>query len=288
MWLNEALTQLDARTVCGYAPDAAPATEPTALAVLALLAHDRNGSIGRAIKYLLRCQGSNGSVGVREGEATPGWPTSLAVLAWGQSDASQHRTAINRGIEWILSTHGKAIPVAEAMGHDTMLVAWPWAEGTHSWIEPTALHVLALKAAGQSAHERTREAIALLVDRQLPDGGCNYGNTTVLGQTLRPHVQPTGVALLALAGENDLSGRIKKSVAWLSRSINSQTTAVSLAWGLLGLAAHGVTVSNADTFLAAAYQRNNTRERSPHKLALLALASEAQRLPLTRPSQVRP
>ena len=280
MWLDEALTQLAAKPVCGYAPDAAPATEPTALAALALLAHDRKGSVGPAIEYLLRCQGTDGSVGVREGDATPGWPTGLAILAWGQADAAKHRTAIDRGIEWILSTRGKAIPVAEAMGHDTMLVAWPWAEGTHSWIEPTALHVLALKAAGQSLHERTREAIALLIDRQLPEGGCNYGNTTVLGQTLRPHVQPTGVALLALAGEKDLSGRIQKSVAWLSRSVNSQTTAVSLAWELLGLAAQGVQLADADTFLAAAHQRNNARERSPHKLALLALSAAAQQLPL--------
>ena len=33
---------------------------------------------------------------------------------------------------------------------------------------------------------RTREGVRLLRDRLLPDGGCNYGNTTVLGQTLSP------------------------------------------------------------------------------------------------------
>ena len=52
---------------------------------------------------------------------------------------------------------------------------------------------------------------AVLLDRQLPGGGLNYGNTYVLGQLMRPHVQPTGIALLALAGEADASGRIAKT-----------------------------------------------------------------------------
>ena len=132
------------------------------------------------------------------------------------------------------------------------LVGWAWAEGTHSWLEPTAFAVLALQAAGQSNHARTREAVRLILDRQLPGGGCNYGNTVVLGQRLRPHVQPTGIALLALAGENDSDVRITKSIAWLRRSIGPETTAASLAWALLGLRAHGIDVPQADDWFATA------------------------------------
>ena len=92
---------------------------------------------------------------------------------------------------------------------------WPWVLGTHSWIEPTAFNVLALKAAGRGEHPRTREAVRLLVDRLLPTGGCNYGNTTVLGQQLRPHLAPTGLVLLSLAGEQINDSRIAKSLAYL-------------------------------------------------------------------------
>lgn len=273
MWLDHALAALAEKPVCGYIPDQAPATEPTALATLALLAHGQRRKIESAIDYLLACQASDGSVGVRAKEPTPAWPTSLAVLAWQNANPARHRPAIDHGVEWILSTKGKPIFEAAEMGHDTRLVAWPWAAGTHSWIEPTALHVLALKATGQQQHERTREAITLLLDRQLPSGGCNYGNTTVLGQMLRSHVEPSGLALLALAGEKDPRGRIATSLAWLEQALNERTTPVSLAWGLLGLAAHGVRPSQASEWLAAAHQRVQARDRSPHKLALLALAA---------------
>jgi hypothetical protein len=114
----------------------------------------------------------------------------------------------------------------------------------------------------------------MLIDRQLPGGGCNYGNTRVLGQLLRPHVQPTGIALLALAGEPDEGGRIARSVAWLRRSLGPQTTAASLAWGLIGLNAHSVQTPEAEGLLKNASDRVMRRDRSHHKLALLALAAQ--------------
>src|SRR5688572_15640729 len=168
------------------------------------------------------------------------------------------------------------------MGHDTRLDGWPWAEGTNSWLEPTAFHLLAYRAVQQANHPRAKEAIKLLIDRQLPSGGCNYGNTTVLGQTLRPHVQPTGIAMLALAGEHDPIGRLEKSLTWLKWSLNSRSTAASLAWALLGLHAHGREVPNADELLAAAARRVQQHDRSPHKFALLALAALSDQSPLLR------
>jgi hypothetical protein len=71
-------------------------------------------------------------------------------------------------------------------------VGWAYAEGTHSWVEPTAFAVLALKAASREYQAAAREGVAVLIDRQLPGGGLNYGNTFVLGQLIRPHIQPTG------------------------------------------------------------------------------------------------
>jgi hypothetical protein len=159
------------------------------------------------------------------------------------------------------------------MGHNTQLVGWSWAEGTHSWIEPTAFHILALKASGHLDDPRTREGVTLLLDRQLPSGGCNYGNTSVLGQMLRPHVQPTGIALLALVGEQDQGNRIAKSVAWLKKATSKETTPASLAWGLLGLAAHGVKMPDAPKWMEAAVNHVHSHDGSPHKLALLTLAS---------------
>jgi len=246
MWIQAILDDLARHPVCGYARDAAPTTEPTALAALALIANQRPSDAQSAIAWLSRIQAADGSVGIRESEM-PGWPTSLAVLAWKAANSQGvHDRQIKRAVAWILQARGETAPQVAEFGHNTELAGWSYADATSSWIEPTALHVTALKAAGQSNHARTREGVRLVIDRLLADGGCNYGNTVVLGQTLRPHIQPTGIALLALAGETDPSGRIAKSIGWLRRSIGPGTKTASLAWALFGLQAHGIRLPDAE------------------------------------------
>jgi hypothetical protein len=67
-------------------------------------------------------------------------------------------------------------------------------------------------------------------------------------------------------------GRIAKSIAWLRRSIGSETTAASLAWAILGLKAQGAHPPQADEWLAAA--GTTSQLPSPHASALLALAAK--------------
>jgi hypothetical protein len=274
VWLPQTLDYLSARPVCGYSRDSAPASEPTALAALALAAHGRADVAARAADWLARIQAADGSVGVRE-DQTPGWPTSLAVLAWlATNESASRQTRIDRGIAWILEEHGETMPQPSEFGHNTEIAGWSYADGTSCWLEPTALHVAALKSADRSSHVRTRDGVRLLKDRLLESGGCNYGNTVVLGQTLRPHVQPTGIALIALYGEKDASGRIGRSIEWLRQAIGPQTTTASLAWALLGLSTHGVAMPRSADWLAAAHGRTVEQGNSPHKLALLALAAK--------------
>jgi hypothetical protein len=158
------------------------------------------------------------------------------------------------------------------MGHDTMLIGWPWVDGTHSWLEPTAFAVLALKSAGHKDHPRTREAVRLIIDRMLPDGGANYGNTIVLGQPLLPHVQPTGLAMLALAGENLPDPRIGKSLDYLQRSIEPQTAPASLSYACLGLAAHGRIVDDSDDWVSEALDDTRRGPLAVYEQSLLLLA----------------
>jgi hypothetical protein len=272
-WLDSLFDKLRARPCCGYHAGDRPSTEPTALTALALGARGEHEASGQAADWLADCQADDGSIGIRRDVATPRWPTGLAMLAWLAADRERFAKPIEQAVGWILLMKGEQIPQNPNVGHDTLLVAWPWVEGTHSWIEPTSLHMLALKATGQHDHPRCREAARLLLDRQLPGGGCNYGNTEVLGQTLLPHVQPTGLALLALAGEQDECGRISRSVAYLKDSISAQTTTASLCWGLLGLAAHDQRPRDADVWLEAAFERTRRRDAAPHKFALLGLAA---------------
>ncbi|MDA1052833.1 MAG: hypothetical protein O3C40_20460 [Planctomycetota bacterium] len=276
-WHDIIIDELRRKPVCGYQPGASPATEPTSLSAIALATSEHLEAANQATQWLASLQADDGSLGIRQGEPTPCWPTSLAVLAWITVDAVRYAKQITAAIHWTLSVQGERIEPTADIGHNTQLIAWPWIEGTHSWIEPTALHVRALKAAGYNEHARTREAIELLVDRQLPSGGCNYGNTEVLGQALLPHVQPTGLAMLALSGESDERGRINRSLAYLKQSLSARTTTASLCWGLLGLSAHGRRPAAADWWLESAYGRTTRRDQAPYKLALLALAASSSK-----------
>ena len=270
---------------CAYSQQGPPATEPTAIAALALFACERLEKGRRLCRWLAKQQEENGNLGVTQMHNAPSWSTSLAVLAWqGARRALNDRDAfsdcIDRAMTSMLSWQGEPIKDTDYLGHNTRLIGWSWVPGTHSWIEPTAFHLIALKESGQQQHARAREAARLLIDRQLPSGGCNCGNTTVLGQVLRPHVMPTGIALVALTGEADPQKRIAKSVSYLRRVVATQVTPLSLSWAILGLAAHGIDPTDKEALIAQAGARLSNQRRTPYSVALLSLAANVNRIPL--------
>jgi hypothetical protein len=287
-WLDATLARLTEQPVLGYLPGATAAAEPTALAALALAAGDQRQAAQVAAAWLAEQQSASGAVGVRASEPQPGWPTSLAVVAWVVVDRVRWQTPIQKGVAWLLAHRGKSIPRSVHFGHNSELVGWAYAENTHSWVEPTALAVLALAAAGRRDEPALGEAVTLFLDRQLPDGGWNYGNTYVLGQLIRPHLQPTGLALLALAAVQVRGAAVARSVDWLTAQLGPRTPAQSLAWSLLGLRAQGRLPGETDLWLAAAAEAHlsgapvsvqavqRPKDASPpsYRLALLALAAK--------------
>ena len=280
-WLDEAIDRLAENPICGYYPDAKPAVEPTAMAAMALLSAGR--SADRALCWLTQCQADDGSLGIDAEKISPRWPTGWAVLAWcaASSSDSSFEPAIRRAVRWILSTQAEAGTIEQSsfFGHDASLEAWSWVEETHSWIEPTSINLTALKAADRHDHPRCREAVRLIVDRMLPDGGWNYGNTVVLGNTLRPHIQPTGLALLALNGEPEVADRLAPSIEYLQKELGERVATASLCYGLMGLTAHGYRPARADRWLETAFRRTLERDASGYKLALVVLAASADRFP---------
>lgn len=164
------------------------------------------------------------------------WPTALSVLAWNGSQV--HERHSSRAVEFLLNTtgnHWKKGP-DDPFGHDPSVLGWPWIDGTHSWIEPTALAVIALQVAGHGQHDRVSQAIRMMLDRQLPHGGWNYGNTMVFGRELHPMPESTGAALVGLAGQVE-PGAVARSLDYLHGEVDRLRTPVSLGWALLGLAA---------------------------------------------------
>lgn len=281
-WLEGAFESLRLQPVCGYGTGWTASVEPTALAALALIGAGRVEGALQAARWLAGAQGSDGSVGISRELFRPSWPTALATLVWCTVDrpAASFAANVRDAVAFSLALSGETSRHSSVVGHDTTLAGWPWVQGTHSWVEPTAFHILALKAAGLSEHARVREGVSLLLDRQLPGGGWNYGNTSVLGQMLRPHVQPTGVALLALMDEPEVVGRVSVSFSYLTEQLSAETTPSSLAWALMGLTGCGKRPAEADDWLNEAAERTDFRAPVGHKLTLMALAAQGEACPL--------
>ena len=272
-WQRELWDRVEASLPGGYRLESEAASEPTALAGLALSSVGRHESARIAGDWLLLQQAEAGTVGVAATRPKPCWPTALAILLWQRLDDEQrYGAAIDRAVDWALAERGRTHERRPHAGHDTTLVGWSWAAETHSWLEPTAMFVLALKAVGQSQHPRTREAVRLMTDRLLPEGGCNYGNTIVLGQELLPHIEPTGLVMTALADESIADPRVERSLSYLERELSADTPTASLAYGLMGLAAYDRAPADRAAWLEAAYGRTIQQGASPFKLALIALA----------------
>jgi hypothetical protein len=271
------LDDLAGREVWTYRASLASASESAALAALALAAWNRRGDARRPAQWMADIQQDDGSVGVFATEPEPRWPTSLAVLAWAAVDREAGELTFEnpteRAVDWCLADRGKAGTRSPQVGHDPSIVGWSWAPNTASWLEPTCFQVLALTAVSRGEHPRTQEGRRLIVDRLLPDGGANYGNTLVLGQKLVPHPAPSGIAMTALAASGGDDARINRSLDYLENTLEPGMTPMSLAWSIIGLTAHGRRPRHADAWVEAAMADARWQPLGANDAALLLLAA---------------
>ena len=259
-----------ARPSGGFAPDPGRAQpsrpDAAAWAILALAAvGTEEESLRPARSWLAGRQLSDGRVCLTRDHREVVWPTAIAALAWQGSPS--HLGSLERAAQFLLGFGGESLPPVPMLGHDTTLVGWPWIAMTHSWVEPTALAVMALRVAGHGDHARVDEARDLLLDRMLSEGGWNYGNTTAFGQGLRPAPSSTGIALSALAGLVE-AAPLEPSLAYLSIEATRLRSPLSLAWSLLGLAAFGERPAGALAWVVECLERQTTV--GPYDTALLA------------------
>ena len=200
------------------------------------------------------------------------WPTSLAILAW-QEDR-QYVEAQNRAVDLLLNisgNHWNMDPKAP-VEHDTSIPGWPWVIGMHSFLEPTAMSLLALERVRQDSHQRFQEGIRMLMNRRLPHGGWNYGNTRVYGSDLLPHIDTTGIALTALAGHTSEES-VKNSLQYLRAEAENCRTPLSLGWALFGLGAWGIFPGESEMWIEQTLIRQETLgSYGTSLLSLLALA----------------
>jgi hypothetical protein len=271
----------------GYRPETMPSVEPTVLACLGLLATEDDRRVGRgsaevrdSADWLADLQGHDGSLGVSATQPTPGWTTSYGVLLWGAMGG--YSAPLELATRWLLCQEGLTVPnlapTERTVGHDTSLVGWPWVSETHSWLEPTALTILAMRRDGRANHKRVRAGLELIRDRAIASGGWNYGNNRLFERDLRPQPAPTGLALLALAGIDGRTESIERAIVYLLKTLPDTRAPQSLCWGVLALRAWRRCPKAADVWLREARERSLRRDDSPPRAAYLLLAAGVRSL----------
>jgi hypothetical protein len=243
MVFSELILSLEQRQIAGAGfanrPGGSPRADATCWAILALNAMgSHGGTVHEAREALAKAQSPDGRVCLTPRHENAFWPTPLAVMAWHR--CGPYKPQQDKAVRFLLGFDQlRMVDDADAtavVGHDLTIKGWPWIVDTSPWLEPTAYCLMALRLAGFEGHERTQEGRRLVMDRQLPAGGWNYGNTIVYGRELRPMPETTGLALQAIAG---LASRqeVAKSIDYLRSQLPRLRTPLALAWAVLGLAA---------------------------------------------------
>jgi hypothetical protein len=276
-------------------------TEPTSLALLAL--HSGAVVTHEGATPLVARQGADGfwsAVGDETGANF--WATALAVNTLSILGAvpatyadSVEALIRSRPMEasWLVSLKFRFLD--RRVQFDPRKYGWPWVPETVSWVAPTAMALIALERAkrrglarGGELQRRLRLGTEMLIDRACPGGGWNAGNAVVYGVPLRPHVDTTALALLALRPLYQLP-IVRNSLRWLLRNAECPST-YSLAWMILAADVYkdvGINVSPAinsarDRLAALVEDPRAIEDTSTIGLAALALGSE----PINNPFEV--
>jgi hypothetical protein len=263
----------------GYRPGSPSATEPTGAALVALGPDPEAAPAAeRARRWLEAAQRPDGGWGLSREDPESHWMTAWGILGLARLDP--HAPEVARGVRWLIELPVIRIEAAELTAEvrrtlriDPRLRGWPWRPGEASWVEPTALALLALDAASvvETHRDRIAEAVSYLVDRRCVGGGWNFGNPFMLGANLPPRPHPTAWALLALRIISPQAIR-PEDVTALRAEMDRDGGAMALALGQLALTAMGIEDPEARERLQRQQAPDGSWESSPYVTALSALA----------------
>jgi len=230
----------------------------------------------------LSVQRADGSWPAFKGDDDGSWTTAMAAVALSRVGGDSRM--LEKATAWLLDTKGREahwlwrwkFKTADALaGIDPDKYGWPWMPGANSWVIPTAFAVIALKQfsacnPSEEADRRIRTGIAMLLDRACVGGGWNAGNCVVYGSALKPHIEATAAALMALQDE-PRSPLIVRSVEWLRGQTANLRAVSSLAWSILCLFLFGAPVDDLKSRLAV-QAAEVSRIQNTSTLAIAALA----------------
>jgi hypothetical protein len=256
--------------------------EATCLAELAL-APERNANSSEAILFLLKSQLSDGGWPAFLGDSEGSWTTALALCTL--NSTGDFTAAREKAFRWLYAERGreghwfwrwKFKTSDRNVRFDPDKYGWPWVTGSASWVIPTAFSIIAIEQftvcnRSEESEKRIHLGVEMLLDRECVDGGWNSGNSLVYGVPLRPHVEATAIALLALQDEQRIE-MVQKSLSWLRQNAASVDSVSSLAWCILTLFVYQESVEPLKNRLATIMgDGREVRNNATLATALLAL-----------------
>ena len=256
--------------------------EATCLAELAL-APERHANSSEAILFLLKSQLSDGGWPAFLGDSEGSWTTALALCTL--NSTGDFTAAREKACRWLCAERGreghwfwrwKFKTSDRNVRFDPDKYGWPWVTGSASWVIPTAFSIIAIEQftvcnRSEESEKRIHLGVEMLLDRECVDGGWNSGNSLVYGVPLRPHVEATAIALLALQDEQRIE-MVQKSLSWLRQNAASVDSVSSLAWCILTLFVYQESVEPLKNRLATIMgDGREVRNNATLATALLAL-----------------
>ncbi len=256
--------------------------EATCLAELAL-APERHANSSEAILFLLKSQLSDGGWPAFLGDSEGSWTTALALCTL--NSTGDFTAAREKAFRWLYAERGreghwfwrwKFKTSDRNVRFDPDKYGWPWVTGSASWVIPTAFSIIAIEQftvcnRSEESEKRIHLGVEMLLDRACVDGGWNSGNSIVYGVPLRPHVEATAIALLALQDEQRTE-MVQKSLSWLRQNAASVDSVSSLAWCILTLFVYQESVEPLKNRLATIMgDGREVRNNATLATALLAL-----------------
>ena len=256
--------------------------EATCLAELAL-APERHANSSEAILFLLKSQLSDGGWPAFLGDSEGSWTTALALCTL--NSTGDFTAAREKAFRWLYAERGreghwfwrwKFKTSDRNVRFDPDKYGWPWVTGSASWVIPTAFSIIAIEQftvcnRSEESEKRIHLGVEMLLDRECVDGGWNSGNSLVYGVPLRPHVEATAIALLALQDEQRIE-IVQKSLSWLRQNAASVDSVSSLAWCILTLFVYQESVEPLKNRLATIMgDGREVRNNATLATALLAL-----------------
>jgi hypothetical protein len=266
----------------GYQPGRAAIIETTCAVILALKnQHQEIDLVQRAFSWLLEMQLTDGGWGMNRQDPRSAWMTAWAV--WALAESSRSNVSARAGAQWLLnepvmqiSGLDDLIAGEKVAGIDFSLRGWPWQPGEASWVEPTALAVIALSYHTDLGAARLTEAVRYLENRRCQGGGWNVGNPVMFGSFLPARAQPTALAMLALHRiQPDLILEEDRQKLYLEAL--REDRAMALGWAGIAFAVCGGPVNEILTRLESRQGQNGSWGDDPFSTALAWLAFQEAR-----------